>query len=399
MSERARLILDVLALEFASGMPYGVVMDLVPVWLRVHGMGLAELGALTLVGLPWTLKPLWAPLIDSVGTWQRWMSGGLFLATVATALLLAVPPGLLIAFLVLTAFASATQDIAVDGYLVARVPPAEHGRVNGVRVAAYRGAMALAGGGAVWVGDRFGWSYAFGAVVAVQLVCVGIEAATAPAPRAAPTGATRFMATLLEWVTDRRRLPLFAFFLLFKLGDSAMAPMIKPFLLTRMDAGSVGLLSSTAGAVLVAVGAVLGGEVASRLPLGRALVFLGSGQALSNLIYAFAAGSSGVGVAITASVAESFTSGLGTAGTMALAMRSARGDQGATRFAVLSSVIGLTRTLSGAGSGVAVEGLGYTTWFSITFFLALPGLLLAGAAVRAAKDPDADPPAPDPTRT
>ncbi len=397
MSDRVRLVLVVLALEFASGMPYGVVNDLVPVWLRVHGMGLAELGALTLVGLPWTLKPLWAPLIDSFGTWQRWMAGGLLVATVATAGLLALPPELLVPFLVLIAFASATQDIAVDGYLVARVPPSEHGRVNGARVAAYRGAMALAGGGAVWVGDRFGWPWAFGVVAAFQLACVAFEAGTAPAPRATPVGAGRFFATLASWLTDPARLPLFAFFLLFKLGDSAMAPMVKPFLLTRMDAGSVGLLSSTAGAVLIAVGAVIGGEIASRVPLGRALLVLGLGQACSNLVYAGAATAGGVGAAVVASVTESFTSGLGTAGTMALAMRGARGAQGATRFAVLSSVIGLTRTLSGAISGVAVEHLGYADWFTLTFFLALPGLFLVGAAVRAVHDPD-DPASPHPAR-
>lgn len=397
MSERTRIVLVVLVLEFGSGLPYGVINELVPVWLRVHGTGLAALGALTLVGLPWTLKPLWAPLVDRFGTWQGWMAGGMFAATVGAAGIALVPPEVLVPVLVATAFASATQDIAVDGYLVARVPAAEHGRVNGYRVAAYRGAMALGGGGAVWVGDRFGWPLAFGLVAVFQLAVAGYERVAAPAPRGAPSSPGGFFRALGAWVGDRARWPLFAFFLLFKLGDSAMAPMVKPFLLTRMDAGTVGLLSSTAGAVLIAVGALLGGEVASRLPLGRALVVLGLGQACSNLVYAAAAAGTGVAVAVGASVAESLTSGLGTAGTMALAMRAARGEQGATRFAVLSSVIGLTRTLSGATSGLAVEWMGYAEWFALTFCLALPGLFLAGAAVRATRVPDAAP-SPDPAR-
>src|SRR5687768_16952525 len=87
MSRLGRLLLAVALLEGASGLPFGVVQDLVPVWLRVQGMDLAALGALTLVGLPWTLKPLWAPFVDRHFGFRAWMIGGLVGVIACTAAL------------------------------------------------------------------------------------------------------------------------------------------------------------------------------------------------------------------------------------------------------------------------------------------------------------------------
>jgi len=364
--------------------------------LKAHGTSLAELGLLTLVGLPWMLKPLWAPLVDLHGTWQRWMGAA---SALAAAGILAFPwagPAPVVPLLLLVAFASATQDIAVDGYLVARVPPEHQGAANGARVSGYRGAMALVGG-VLLLPDRVGWPAAFAVVGVAQLLLAAVETRTAPAPRLAAQPGHRFAAGLALWLADRRRWPLFLFFLLYKLGDAAMAPMVKPFLLTRMELGQVGLLSTTAGAVLVAVGAFAGGAVLARLGDLRGILLLGAAQALSNLGYAAAAASSGAAAAVAASVAESFTGGLGTAATLGLAMRAAAGPQGATRFAVLSAVIGLTRIFSGAISGLAVERMGYSSWFATTFLLALPGLLLVLPASRALgtdEPPSRDPASP-----
>lgn len=383
LSDRARLVLACVWLELASGIPYGVVNELVPVWLRVNGTGLAELGALTLVGLPWSLKPLWAPFVDRHGHFGQWFRAALFVAAVGTVVMPAAPPGLgMVLLLVGLAFASATQDIAIDGYLAARTPPGDQGRINGVRVAAYRAGMAVVGGGAVWAGARWGWGLAFGAVAAVQaglLLGMGAVPRT-PQAEAAPVG--RWLATLAAWAREPGTLGLFAVLLLYKLGDATMGPMVKPFLLTRLDAGEVGLLSTTAGAFLVAGGAVIGGELVSRWGLRPALLGLGALQALSNLGYAGAAVVPGAAAAVAASVMESLTGGLGTAGLMALVMRASRGDQVATRFAVCTAVLGLTRTVSGALSGWGVEALGYASYFTATFVLALPALAAIPAVVK-----------------
>lgn len=387
---RARLLAAVILLEAASGLPYGVVSELVPVWLRVHGTDLAALGAMSLVGLPWTLKALWAPFVDRHASFRVWMMIGLAGALVATLLLPlgAAQIGTVTTLLLALALFSATQDVAIDGWLVAAVPPGEQGRATGVRVAAYRVAMAVAGGGTVVVGDRFGWGWAFAAAGGTMGALLLAQARVPAVPRPPPASAVHWFGELRGWLTQPGALLLFAFVLLYKLGDSAMGPMAKPYLL---DAGltpsEVGLLSSTVGAVLVSVGAVAGGDLVSRWGLRGAVVTLGGFQALSNLGYAAAAFTGGRGPAYAASVLESLTAGLGTAALLATAMRAAGGGQSATRFALLTALVGLTRTLSGALSGVAVERVGYGSWFAFTFLLALPALFLAPAVTQRLEQP------------
>ena len=369
----------VAALECASGLPYGVVSELTPVWLRVHGTDLAALGAMTLVGLPWTLKPLWAPFVDRYGTFNTWMMTGLAGAMACTALLpqAGTDLDLLVPLLAMVAIFSATQDIAIDGWLVAAVPIADQGRATGIRVAAYRGAMAVAGGGIVVIGDQLGWRWAFVAAAAAMGLLLVVQAFVPRAPPVPSASVEDWFATLRGWLVQPGALPLFAFALLYKLGDSAMGPMVKPYLLSAgLSPSEVGLLSTTVGAVLVGVGAVAGGDLISRIGLRNGVYALGGLQAISNLGYATAATWGGRIPAYGASILESLTAGLGTAALLSTTMRASGGAQAATRFAVLSALVGLTRTLSGALSGVAVEHVGYASWFALTFVLAMPALAL-----------------------
>ncbi len=376
---RLQLLVAVVVLEGASGMPFGVVTELVPVWLKVNGVDTAAIGAMTLVGLPWTFKALWAPAVDRVGTYKSWIAAGLCGAASAVALLpiLGPTPALLGPALVALAIASATQDIAIDGWLVSAVPASEQGRITGVRVAAYRGAMALAGGGAVVIGDKLDWRWAFGAVAIALLSFLLVLARLPKVPPAPHTPAADWLALLRDWVSQPGSRLLFAFVLLYKLGDSAMGPMVKPFLLdTGLTATEVGLLSTTAGALLVSIGAIVGGDLLSRIGMTRGVLILGSLQAVSNLGYAAAAATGTHTAAYLASFCESLTAGLGTAALLALSMRAATGPQAATRFAILTAIVGLTRTLAGSISGVAVARVGYAEWFLVTFLLALPALAL-----------------------
>lgn len=362
-------------------MPYGVVNELVPVWLKAKGMSLAELGAMTLVGLPWTLKPFWGPFIDRIGTFRGWMLLGLAGACVGTALLGTTLP--VVPVLVAIALASAVQDVAIDGWLVAAVPADQQGRATGIRVAGYRGAMALGGGGGVVLGARYGWDVALYGVLALQSVLLFHHWFLQPPPTRVEPESHEWLTTLRTWLTQEDSATLFLFALLFKLGDSAMAPMVKPFWLdSGLTLEEVGTISTTVGAVLVGVGAIVGGDLLSRLGLRRGALVLGLGQALSNVGYA-AAGMIGGRTAIyAASVAESLTAGFGSAALIAIFMRACGGAQSATRFAILTAIIGLTRTMAGAFSGLGVEGLGYPAYFALTFGLAIPGLFLIGPVTR-----------------
>ena len=376
------LLISVGLLYAASGLPFGIVHELVPTWLAVEGSSLEELGLVTLVGLPWTLKLLWAPLVDRLSTSARWIAGALVGVAAAVALTPHLSGPALMAVLVAIAFFSATQDIAIDGHTAAVTPDDQHGRVNGLRVAAYRAAMLLGGGGAVALGDVLPWPVIFGGLGVLALGMAAWASRLPPAPRE-PTSLLEWTVGLKSWLLRRDSLAVFAFVLLFKLGDSAMYPMIKPFWLdSGMSVTELGLVSITIGTALSVTGALVGGELTTRMGLFRGLWVLGGVQALSNLGYAAAAMAPSRWSLYGASMVESFCGGLGTAAFLACLMRLCEGEQTATRFAALTAFVGLTRTLSGAASGYGASAFGYSTYFAFTFLLALPAFLLLPAARR-----------------
>lgn len=364
-------------LAFASGAPYTVVHELVPLWLRAEGMSLQDVGLLSLVGFAWTFKALWAPAVDRVGDLRAWAMGAMAAVIAAMTALVLVPPGPARVWALLgIALASATQDLAIDAWVTVRTPPGLRGPVTGLRVAAWRASMALVAGGAALAQGVVGWQAALGGVVALHVGLGAGMAFFARPPRAPAAPPAAWLGELGRWLVEPGTLGVLGLLLLYKLGDAAMAPMVKPFLLTRLEVGQVALLSVSAGAVLTAAGALAGGEVVRRWGLRAGLLGLGAVQALSNLVYAATAALPGATVAGAASVFESFTGGLGTAAQLALVMRAASAGQVATRFAICTALFALTRNGAGAVSGFAAESLGYASWFTITALLALPALAL-----------------------
>lgn len=381
MSERAaprRWELWVVVLYLSSGLPFGIIDKLIPIWLKTEGVSLTEIGLASLLGLPWVLKALWAPLVDRAGTVARWTGGALAVIALALGALGTLSPGPVAAALLLAiAFASATQDVAIDGYVAGALPERLHGRANGIRVAAYRAAMLGAGGGGIWLAAKLPWSNVFFGL-AVVAAALGLLASRLDAPRRPVEPASAWLKTFGVWVARPGVLALVAFVLLFKLGDAAMGPMIGPF---WIDAGlsleAYGLFSTGLGTALTIGGALLGGELVTRYGLFRALWTLGAAQALSNLGYAAVALAPSTAGVYAASAAESLCGGLGTAAYLAFLMKATEGEQTATRFALLTALAGLTRTLAGAVSGAGAEHYGYAAYFALTFALALPafGLL------------------------
>lgn len=202
MNRPSRALTVTVALLYAAeGLPFGVVQELVPVWLKVRGTSLEELGLVTLVGLPWTLKAVWAPLVDRFGTAASWITGALVTIAALTVFLPhAGSRPLLWGALVAIAVASATQDVAIDGYTATVTPERLHGRVNGIRVATYRGAMLLAGGGAVALGGTLDWPWIFAALSVIALALAAWTWRLPPVERSRePVGA--WFAELWRWLS------------------------------------------------------------------------------------------------------------------------------------------------------------------------------------------------------
>jgi PAT family beta-lactamase induction signal transducer AmpG len=160
-----RFVIPALAciLYFSEGFPFGIVSETVNLYLAFAKVDLTTIGLISSVGLIWTLKFFWAPLVDAVGTYRMWIFGALILLSLSLAVLGSVEPASAPFWgaLIVLVFASATQDIAIDA-LAIRVTPREMlGLVNSARVAAFRGAMIVAGGGVALLADRVGWRAAF----------------------------------------------------------------------------------------------------------------------------------------------------------------------------------------------------------------------------------------------
>ncbi len=381
----------VAVLYFAEGFPFGIVNDALPVYFRMHGVRLADIGLLSLAGLAWTLKFLWAPAVDLLGQRRSWVITCQALLAVGLLALLFLDPSqvtfLLWAVLVLLALASATQDIAIDAYTIELLEEREMGPANGVRVTAYRVALIAAGGMFVALAGLVGWSPAF-ALAGVIMVVFCLRSTRMPGvsrPGRAMSGLPEegiferaVRRPLKQFFGSRGFSAVILFVLLFKLGDMAIGPMIRPFWVDRhFTPLQIGAVPGTLGVVATIAGALLGGTLTARWGIFRALWVLGIAQAGSNLAYVAAAAlPPSVPLMYAASLVESFCGGLGTAPFLAFLMSICDKAHAATQYALLSAIFGLTRVVAGAVSGWATEALGYALYFTLTFILAWPGLLL-----------------------
>ena len=379
-SLRARLTW-LAALSFASGFPFGLVNETLPVYLRTHGAGLVEIGLISAVSFPWTFKFVWAPLVDRVGSRRQWIVGCLAGLTLLTVILGVLELSELARWfwllLVVMVTLSATQDVAIDAYTIEATTTRELGVANSVRIAAYRIAMFTAGGLLIWMAGRNDWSVSF-LTGATLIGALTIAALFIPEPRRAVASATSFWEPLRALLTRPGIWAVVVFALLFKLDIYAMEPMTRPFWVDRgftlEEIGGIltpGRIAATVG------GAVLGGVVTTKIGIFRGLWTLGLVQALSSLGYAAVAS---VPVSkpliITAALFENFAHGLGTAAFLAFLMSVCERRYAATQFAVLSALLALSRILAGGASGVLAERLGYGDYFFLTFLLAIPAFAL-----------------------
>lgn len=386
-SERSSAVVLVIAalLYFSQGLPFGIVTELGPLYMRQRGASLGEVGMLTTVSLAWTLKFLWSPLIDRIGTYGNWIRGALVAITwMLAALAFTTSSPLLIvwALLVALSLASATQDIAIDALTIIIVPQRDFGLVNATRITAFRAALIFTGGALAWLSTSYGWSSSFGAAAAIAAL---ILLATFLLPRAEQqSSGSDVVTSLRRWIARREMLPLLAIVALYRIGDAALAPMIKAFWLDRgHSVAEIGTVTTSIGVLFTIAGAFLGGVFIKRFGLLQGLLWLGVAQMLSNIGYALLAQTtSTTPVWYAVAIIENFTGGLGAAAFLSLLMSMAERENAATDFALLSALYRLASVVVGTTSGFASQRIGFAAWFWITVVLGIPGIVVAWAARR-----------------
>jgi PAT family beta-lactamase induction signal transducer AmpG len=358
-----------------------LVNEAVPIYLRVHGASLVDIGHLNKLSLPWSLKWLWAPLVDRHGSRRGWIATCLAGIAALTLVLGHLEVGrlgsglwlILVAVVVL----SATQDVAIDAYTIQSTSTRELGVANSVRITLYRIAMLTAGGLLVWLAGRVGWRGSFtagAALLAVLTLC----ALFLPSVERA-TGTTRNLWEPLRELFSRQGIwAVIVFALIFKFDIAALEPMMRPFWVDRgLTLEEIGAIVTSGRLIATVAGAAAGGVFTTRYGIFTGLWVLGIVQALSSLGY-WATASSGPAksLVIAAAYFESFAAGLGTAAYLAFLMSVCEKRYAATQFAVLSALLALTRWIAGDFSGRWAEEVGYANYFLLTFLLGLPAFAL-----------------------
>ena len=379
----------VIALVYViEGFPMGMYLDVWPVYFRRQGVSLAEIGLLSGLSIAWSVKVLWSPLIDRYGERQHWIAGALLAMAAALATLAVVPTAQItpVVWLMLALYclASATQDIAIDAYTIGLVDRGEEGPANSIRVGAYRVGLIAAGGGLLFLPRWIGWSGTF-ATAAVISVAMALALRGTPAVPVPPESRLETRAALTRWLRRPAAWQVAAFVLLYRTGDRAMGPMVKPFWVDRgfLDE-EIATISTTLGALATVVGALIGGGFVRRFGIGVGLGVLGILALASNLTYSAAAAwpeAGRVGV-YAASIVESFCGGLATAAFLSYLMHICEKEHAAVQYALLTAIYALAGSLVAIPSGWLAEQLGYAGYFALTALFALPAFAFLPGARR-----------------
>jgi MFS transporter, PAT family, beta-lactamase induction signal transducer AmpG len=408
-------VLIVLFLGFSAGLPLALSGSTLLVRMRESGVDLGTIGLFTLVGTPYTVKFLWAPLVDALdlpmlsrwlGRRRAWLLFSQLLLMLAIVVLGCCDPTLAPAMValgaLLVATASATQDIVIDAFRVESLNEREQAAGMAAYVAAYRigmlastaGALFLVSGFEAWgMGRMAAWTWGY--VVMALLVAIGIattfvatepeQSVSARATHARENALTRVanaaFGAFAEFLSREWALLALAFVVLYKFTDAFAGAMTAPFVIdlgfTRNEYATI---VKGVGLAATLIGGLAGGFVARAYPLATSLLIGGILQAVANLAFSWQAIIGVNAAALTLAItAENFTSAIGTVIFVAYLSALCRNPlHTATQYALLTALAAMGRTYLSSGAGYVAAATGWPLFFAVSAALGLPSLLVLG---------------------
>jgi PAT family beta-lactamase induction signal transducer AmpG len=403
-------VLIVLLLGFSAGLPLALVTSTLQAWLTQSGIDLKTIGLFSLVGLPYTFKFFWAPLVDALsiplltrllGRRRSWLILSQLLLIAAIVVLGFSDPKTSIFYVTVAALmvaaASATQDIVIDAFRVESLPQEEQAAGIASYILAYRVALLLSGAGALLlvayleasgVAQLTAWKVSY--LAAAACVAVGMIAAflaKEPADESAKDNdgslVKRVFATAIsafgEFLSRPLAISILLFVLLFKFCDAFAGVLTVPFVLTTgFTLATYATVVKGVGFAAAVIGGLAGGALARTLPLTTCLWIAAIVQMLSNLMFSWLAWMGPDVSALTLTIiVENFTSNAANVIFVAYlsALCGARAHT-ATQFALLSATAAVGRTVLAASGGYVAEATGWFWFFIVTTFSAIPSILL-----------------------
>jgi PAT family beta-lactamase induction signal transducer AmpG len=406
-----------LLLGFAAGLPFLLVFSTLSAWLREAGISRTDIGLMSYVGLAYTIKFLWAPVIDHIrlplldrllGKRRAWMVLAQLVAASALLGLSFQDPAQslmpVVLFALVLAFASATQDIAVDAWRIEAAPDEKQGAMAATYQLGYRVALIASGAGALFIAEGVSWSAAY--FTMALLMGVGLAAALlaprvaeAEAPAIGEETVERFvhrmhadgrMARITAWVYRAIVAPFVDFFGrygwwslallaligLYRVPDFVMGVMANPLYIDLgFELSTIATIVKFYGIWMTIAGALVGGIVTAKIGVLRALLLGAIAATGTNLIFVWLVfqGADAAALTVTISI-ENFSGGF--AGTCLIAYMSSLVNHNfaATQYALFSSAFALPGKLIGGQSGVMVDGFSASAAFTEPFIAMAPHL-------------------------
>tara|TARA_B100000315_G_scaffold55888_1_gene50070 strand:- start:4 stop:1233 length:1230 start_codon:yes stop_codon:yes gene_type:complete len=386
----SRRMLVSFVMGFASGLPLLLTMSVLQAWMKDEGVDLSVIGLMALVGLPYTLKFLWAPLLDRFTLPFLGRRRGWLLIAQITLVISIVGLGLtnpsnnpwLVAFAAfLVTFFSASQDIVIDAYRREDLADEELGLGSSLYVNGYRVAMLLASGGGLILADYTSFKMVYFTMAACMSVGI-ITTLMTPEPKISEDTPKSMKEAVMdpfkEYFSRSGALWILAFILFYKIGDTMASAMTVPFYLdmsfSKTEIGSVVKLFGFWATIL---GSLAGGIFILRYGINLSLWVFGFLQAVSTAGFAVLSYIGHNIPALAAVVAfENLSAGLGTSAFVAFMASLTNKKFTATQYALLSSLMGVPRVFASAPTGFMAEAMGWSGFFIFCALIAIPGMLL-----------------------
>ncbi len=412
-----RRLLAILLLGFSSGLPLALTGNTLSVWLAKDGVSLSSIGLFALIGLPYSLKPLWSPLLDRLppplplGRRRGWAITIQLLLMVAVLAVGSLSPetdlGLMAIAALAVAFLSASQDIVIDAYRVEILEEWQQGAGAATVQTGYQLGMLASGAGAFFIAGSFGWFTAY-AVMAVLLVAgmltllFGREPERSVSARSSPLEGRvaaflesrphlcgrraqilawlygTFVCPFADFMSRRGWLAILLVVFGYKLGEAMAGRMAGPlYVAMGFSLEEIGAVSKVFGVIATLLGGLIGGVVVARVGVVRAMLLCGLLQSLGNLFYVLQAQSGHQIFYLALCVlAENLTGGMAGAALVGYLSSLCSTAYTATQYALLSSVASIGRTIVSSSTGKLASSFGWVNFFLMTTVVTVPALLL-----------------------
>ncbi|MDZ7747456.1 MAG: AmpG family muropeptide MFS transporter [Halofilum sp. (in: g-proteobacteria)] len=416
-------VVTMLFLGFSAGLPFLLVFSTLTAWLRDVGVEVAAIGFFSWIGITYSIKFAWAPVVDRLplpgltrrlGQRRGWMLAGQVAIGGGLAGLAFVDPtaalGPVAALALVVAFGSATQDIAIDAFRIESADDDVQAAMAATYIIGYRAGILVAGAGALHLAAVGSWMLAY--LVMAALMGIGIvTVAVRPEPprrvqhdtRAREERVERYLLAsghLPEWWrrlgawfvgavvcpfvdffarNGRTALTLLLLVAVYKISDLAMAAMANPLYIDLgFELSEIANITKVYGVAMTIVGGLLGGALVARYGIARVLIVGAAAVAATNLLFAVLAetGRSLPMLVVTIS-GDNLSNGLASAVFIAFLSSMTSRAYTATQYALFSSLMTLPGKFLGGFSGVVVEWQGYPAFFVLAALMGIPAIILA----------------------